>query len=174
MPLATLDPKILIAVEDGAPRATAAFGILLRLGYTPVVTPMVLAALGRMAEGGGNPIERALAYETLQGIGASHSPYDLHEFTDVEKEVVRVHARRLMGSNAIPGGSMADARLIVEACYRDGRAVLVTRRTPILEANRGILDLALGECGLGAGNLGIFSPDTLIQYNAGIINRSQS
>jgi hypothetical protein len=159
----SLDAKVLIAIEAGFPRALAGLQIIMRLGYTPQITPVVLAALWKMAESSDNSVERKLAFETMQGMAGSR--YELEEFSDAEKTVVAQHAKILLERRVIPSGNMADARLLVEASYRDGRSALMTRRTPILDANRGPLDVALGDCGMGgSGSLKIFSPEDIIQY----------
>ncbi len=124
-----------------------------------------------MVKGGDNSVEQMLAHETMQGMVGSR--YELAQFTSTEKAVVLEHAKKLLSSNAIPGGTMADARLLVEASYRDGKSVLLTRRSPILEANRDILDLTLEDCGLGgSGSLKIYSPEVLVQYEARVLKQS--
>lgn len=151
-----LDSETLRALHFGLPKSTAALAFFRGIRFLPMVTPTPYAIWRDMEENAPDMQDRMLAQRVIQDI--HDSEYVIVPLDDTYRQVLDIHAGKLLEKKAFTHLEKADVLVLLEASHF-GAHVILTNSQKLLSVNNETLKMALLECGLEP--LYVFSPDAV-------------
>jgi hypothetical protein len=130
-------------------------------GFTPVVLPIVDAAISDLVERSKDENARRYGRRIREEIDDSIIDVLAYE-KDIEREVNIINGRRVAANGILPGAIDADTIMLAEAADF-GVYALLTPRPCFTSANHESLKVALVDCGFPQ-SLIVFSPKEIGEY----------
>lgn len=155
-----LDREVLLGWTLSIRPFMEAFAFFEKIKFFQMVTPTTMAVVKDM-ERNGNDIQRHQATLIIQAVLDSNIVRP--PINETYRQVMDIHAEKLLETNVLRGGDKADALILVEASYLDAHVLLTTNKA-IKSAQKDSLKVALLECGLES--IVILSPQEIVDYLA--------